>query len=112
MRFTVTLSDKYASGKASQDNCEAYLSCCDSNDTLPRTSFTVRRRWPLRQPYFDTALDQLEYTDAAPSCSGSATQALSIYLSASHSLSSLSMVCEWCVQGSQFSGGFFIRISC
>jgi hypothetical protein len=41
MRFTVTLSDKYDSGESSQDNCEAYLSFCESNDTLPRTSFTV-----------------------------------------------------------------------
>jgi hypothetical protein len=31
----------YASGEASQDNCEAYLSFCASNDTLPRTPFTV-----------------------------------------------------------------------
>jgi hypothetical protein len=28
--------DKYASGEAWQDNCEAYLSFCESNDTLPR----------------------------------------------------------------------------
>jgi hypothetical protein len=41
MRRTVTLSDKYASGEASQDDCEAYLSFCESNDTLPRTPFTV-----------------------------------------------------------------------
>jgi hypothetical protein len=41
MRFTVTLNDKYASGEASQDNCEAYLSFCESNDTLPRVPFTV-----------------------------------------------------------------------
>jgi hypothetical protein len=41
MRFTVTLSDKYASGEASQDNCESYLSFCESNDTLPWTSFRV-----------------------------------------------------------------------
>jgi hypothetical protein len=36
MHFTVTLSDKYASGEASEDNCEAYLLFCESNDTLPR----------------------------------------------------------------------------
>jgi hypothetical protein len=41
MRFTITLSDKYDSGEASQDNCEAYLSFCESNDTLPRAPFTV-----------------------------------------------------------------------
>jgi hypothetical protein len=41
MRFTVTLSDKYASGEPSQDNCEAYLSFFESNDTLPRATFTV-----------------------------------------------------------------------
>jgi hypothetical protein len=41
MGFTVTLSDKNASGEASQDNCVAYLSFCESNDTLPRTPFTV-----------------------------------------------------------------------
>jgi hypothetical protein len=41
MRFTVTQSDKHASVEASQDNCEAYLSFIESNDTLPRTSFTV-----------------------------------------------------------------------
>jgi hypothetical protein len=43
MRFTVTLSDKYASGEASQDNCEAHLSFCESIDTLPRTTFTVQK---------------------------------------------------------------------
>jgi hypothetical protein len=43
MPFTVTLSDKYASGEASQDNCEAYLSFCESIDTLPRTTLTVLR---------------------------------------------------------------------
>jgi hypothetical protein len=43
MRFTVNLSDNYASGEASQDNCEAYLSFCESNDTLPRTPFTVHK---------------------------------------------------------------------
>jgi hypothetical protein len=42
MRFTVNLSDN-SSGEASQDNCEAYLSFCESNDTLPRTTFTVYR---------------------------------------------------------------------
>jgi hypothetical protein len=42
MRFTVTLNDIYASGKASQDNCEAYLSFCELNDTLPRDPFTVQ----------------------------------------------------------------------
>jgi hypothetical protein len=41
MRFTVNLSDKYATGEASQDNCEAYLSFCESNYTLPRTTFTM-----------------------------------------------------------------------
>jgi hypothetical protein len=41
MRFTVTLSDKYASGEASPDNCEAYLSFCESNNTLARAPFTV-----------------------------------------------------------------------
>jgi hypothetical protein len=35
------LSDKYDSGEASQDNCEAYLSFSESNDTLPRAPFTV-----------------------------------------------------------------------
>jgi hypothetical protein len=35
MRFTATLSYKYASDEASQDHCEAYLSFCESNDTLP-----------------------------------------------------------------------------
>jgi hypothetical protein len=35
------LSDKYASGEASLDNFEAYLSFCESNDTLPRAPFTV-----------------------------------------------------------------------
>jgi hypothetical protein len=43
MRFTVTLSDKYASGEASQDNCEAYLSFCESNGTLPQAPFTVQK---------------------------------------------------------------------
>jgi hypothetical protein len=38
MRFTVTLCDKYALDEASQDNSEAY---CESNDTLPRTTFTA-----------------------------------------------------------------------
>jgi hypothetical protein len=33
------LSDKYASGEASLDNCEAYLSFCESNDTSPRAHF-------------------------------------------------------------------------
>jgi hypothetical protein len=33
--------DKYASGEASQDNCEAYLSFCESNYTLPQAPFTV-----------------------------------------------------------------------
>jgi uncharacterized protein YfcZ (UPF0381/DUF406 family) len=41
MRCTATLSYKYASDAASQDNCEAYLSFCESNDTLPRDPFTV-----------------------------------------------------------------------
>jgi hypothetical protein len=41
MRFTPTLSYKYASDEASQDNCEAYLSFCESDDTLPRAPFTV-----------------------------------------------------------------------
>jgi hypothetical protein len=36
-----TLSYKYASDEASQDHCEAYLSFCESNDTLPRAPFTV-----------------------------------------------------------------------
>jgi hypothetical protein len=35
------LSDKYALGEASLDNFEAYLSFCESNDTLPRAPFTV-----------------------------------------------------------------------
>jgi hypothetical protein len=35
------LSDKYTSGEASLDNFEAYLSFCESNDTLPRAPFTV-----------------------------------------------------------------------
>jgi hypothetical protein len=35
------LSDKYASGEASLDNCEAYSSFCESNNTLPRAPFTV-----------------------------------------------------------------------
>jgi hypothetical protein len=35
---------KYASGEASQDNCEAYLSFCESNDTLPRALFTVHAK--------------------------------------------------------------------
>jgi hypothetical protein len=35
------LSDKYASGEASLDYFEAYLSFCESNDTLPRVPFTV-----------------------------------------------------------------------
>jgi hypothetical protein len=33
MRFTATLSYKYASDEASQVNCEAYLSFCESNFT-------------------------------------------------------------------------------
>jgi hypothetical protein len=37
----VNLSDKYASGEASEDNCDVYLSFCEANDTLPRTTFTV-----------------------------------------------------------------------
>jgi hypothetical protein len=41
MRFTATLNYKHASDEASQDNCEAYLSFCESNDTLPRAPFTV-----------------------------------------------------------------------
>jgi hypothetical protein len=49
MRFTVTLSDKYASGEASQDNWEAYLSFCKSNDTFPRTSFTVYNNVELKE---------------------------------------------------------------
>jgi hypothetical protein len=35
------LSDKYASGEASLDNFEAYLSFCESNNTSPRAPFTV-----------------------------------------------------------------------
>jgi hypothetical protein len=35
------LSDKYASGEASVDNFETYLSFCESNDTSPRAPFTV-----------------------------------------------------------------------
>jgi hypothetical protein len=35
------LSDKYDSGEASLDNCEAYLSFWESNDTLPRAPFTL-----------------------------------------------------------------------
>jgi hypothetical protein len=31
--------DKYATGEASQDNCEAYFSFCESNHTLPRAPF-------------------------------------------------------------------------
>jgi hypothetical protein len=41
MRFTATLSYKYTSDEASQDNCEGYLSFCVSTDTLPRAPFTV-----------------------------------------------------------------------
>jgi hypothetical protein len=41
------LSDKYASGEASLDSCEAYLSVCESNDTLPRAPFTVWLGQPL-----------------------------------------------------------------
>jgi hypothetical protein len=33
--FEIILSDKYASGEASQDNCEVYLSFCESNDFGP-----------------------------------------------------------------------------
>jgi hypothetical protein len=52
MRFTATLSYKYASDEASQDHCEAYLAFCESNDTLPRATFTVYglcqgHMWPL-----------------------------------------------------------------
>jgi hypothetical protein len=36
--------DKYASGEASQENCEAYFSFCESNDTLPQAPFTVKER--------------------------------------------------------------------
>jgi hypothetical protein len=43
MRFTATLSYKYASDEASQDNCELFLSFCESNDALPRAPFTVWR---------------------------------------------------------------------
>jgi hypothetical protein len=35
------LSAKYATGEASLDNFEAYLSFYASNDTLPRAPFTV-----------------------------------------------------------------------
>jgi hypothetical protein len=35
------LSDKYVSGEATPDNLEAYLSFCESNDTLPHAPFTV-----------------------------------------------------------------------
>jgi hypothetical protein len=41
IRFTIILSDKYASGEAKMDNFEAYLAFCESNDTLPRGPFTV-----------------------------------------------------------------------
>jgi hypothetical protein len=34
-------SDKYASGEASLDSCQAYLTFRESNDTLPRAPFTV-----------------------------------------------------------------------
>jgi hypothetical protein len=37
----IFLSDKYASWEASLDSCEAYLSVCETNDTLPRAPFTV-----------------------------------------------------------------------
>jgi hypothetical protein len=42
MRFTATLSYNYASDEASKDNCEAYLSFCESNDTLPRAPYSVQ----------------------------------------------------------------------
>jgi hypothetical protein len=58
MRFTVTLSDKYASGEVSQDNCEANLSFCESNDSsLPRTSLTVYNLVPK----FNTAYETLSW---------------------------------------------------
>jgi hypothetical protein len=37
------LSDKYTSGEASLDYFEAYLSFCESNDTLPQAPFTVKQ---------------------------------------------------------------------
>jgi hypothetical protein len=35
----IFLSDKYASGEASLESCEVYLSVCESNDCLPRAPF-------------------------------------------------------------------------
>jgi hypothetical protein len=63
LRFTVTLSDKYASCEASQDNCEADLSFCESIDTLPRTFLQwasgkfikSHRLWTLKFEFFRTA---------------------------------------------------------
>jgi hypothetical protein len=40
----IFLSDKYASGEASLESCEAYLSVCESNDALPRAPFTVNNK--------------------------------------------------------------------
>jgi hypothetical protein len=52
----IFLSDKYASGEASLDSCEAYLSVCESNDTLPRAPFTV---W-IQQKLIFSIIDRLE----------------------------------------------------
>jgi hypothetical protein len=51
MCFTATLSFKYASDEASQDNCEAYLSFCESNDTLPRAPFTVQHEFEIAEMF-------------------------------------------------------------